>query len=52
VLSKIHNWELLSQIIPFGVPPPEPGDWMLEGLKYRDRWESRLLRTESWSPMK
>jgi len=52
VLSKIHNWEVLSLIIPFGVPPAQPGDWMLEGLKYRDRWESRLLRTESWSPIK
>jgi hypothetical protein len=52
VLSKIHNWELLSNIIPFGVPPSQPGQWMQEGLKYRDRWESKLLRTESWSPIK
>lgn len=52
VLSKIHNWETLSLIIPYGVPPANPGEWMMEGLKYRDRWESRLLRTESWSPMK
>jgi len=52
VLSKIHNWELLSQIIPYGVPPSRPEDWMNAGLKYRDRWESKLLRTESWSPLK
>ena len=52
VLSKIHNWELLSQIIPYGVPPSRPEDWMNAGLKYRDRWESKLLRTEPCSPLK
>lgn len=52
VLSKIHKWELLSQIIPYGVPPSRPEDWMMAGLKYRDRWESKLLRTEPWSPLK
>ncbi|MBE0480853.1 MAG: hypothetical protein IBX68_07730 [Dehalococcoidia bacterium] len=52
LLSKIHNWELFSFIITFGEPPPNPGDWMLEGLKYRDQWESKLLRTVSWSPMR
>ena len=52
VLSKIHNWELLSNIIPYGVPPSEPDQWMQAGLKYRDRWESKLLRTADWSPMK
>ena len=25
---------------------------MEEGLKYRDRWESKLLRPASWSPWK
>ena len=52
LLSKIHNWELFSFIITFGEPPPQPGEWMVEGLKYRDRWESKLLRTADWSPMK
>ncbi len=51
-LSKIHNWELYSFIITFGEPEPQPGEWMVEGLKYRDRWESKLLRTDKWSPMK
>jgi len=27
-------------------------EWMVEGLKYRDKWESKLLRTADWSPMK
>jgi len=25
---------------------------MIEGLKYRDKWESKILRTVDWSPMK
>lgn len=28
-----------------------PGTWMREALAYRDRWESRLLRTAAWSPL-
>jgi hypothetical protein len=24
---------------------------MYEALKYRDQWESRLLRTSAWSPL-
>jgi len=24
---------------------------MEEGLKHRDRWESKLLRTAAWSPL-
>ncbi len=27
-----------------------PGTWMHDALEVRDRWESRLLRTVSWSP--
>lgn len=27
-----------------------PGTWMHDALALRDRWESRLLRTSSWSP--
>jgi hypothetical protein len=27
-----------------------PGTWMHDALTVRDRWESRLLRTVSWSP--
>jgi hypothetical protein len=28
-----------------------PGTWMHDALKVRDDWESRLLRTTSWSPL-
>ena len=27
-----------------------PGRWMLDALDLRDQWQSRLLRTSSWSP--
>jgi hypothetical protein len=27
------------------------GSYMFEALKYRDQWESRLLRTSDWSPL-
>jgi hypothetical protein len=28
-----------------------PGSWMVEGLKLRDTWTSRLVRSVSWSPI-
>ena len=28
----------------------KPGRWMLDALSLRDQWQSRLLRTASWSP--
>jgi hypothetical protein len=27
-----------------------PGTWMHDALSLRDRWESKLLRTATWSP--
>jgi len=27
------------------------GSYMFEALKYRDQWQSRLLRTSDWSPL-
>ena len=29
----------------------KPGRWMLDALELRDQWQSRLLRTSSWSPL-
>ena len=29
----------------------QPGTWMHDALDVRDRWESKLLRTASWSPL-
>ncbi len=52
LLQKILNWEAFSHLLTSGERPSRPGDWMQEGLKYRDRWESKLLRPASWSPLR
>jgi hypothetical protein len=31
-------------------PDVWPSRYMHGGLRYRDQWESRLLRTSTWSP--
>jgi hypothetical protein len=40
---------LLTTEIPF--EHRAPGTWMHDALRVRDDWESRLLRTASWSPL-
>jgi hypothetical protein len=44
LLQKILDWPAFSKLLTEGERPSQPGDWMQEGLKYRDRWESKLLR--------
>ncbi len=50
LLQKIRDWPAFSRLLTQGERPSRPGDWMEEGLKYRDRWESKLLRPTAWSP--
>jgi hypothetical protein len=50
LLQKIENWKLFSHLLTAGERPVQPGDWMVEGLRFRDQWESKLLRTTEWSP--
>jgi len=50
LLQKIHDWERFSHLLTQGEGPAAKGEWMEEGLKHRDRWESKLLRTARWSP--
>ena len=50
LLQKILDWEAFSRLLTSGERPARGGDWMQEGLKYRDRWESKLLRPATWSP--
>lgn len=52
LLQKILNWDAFSHLLTSGERVSRPGDWMQEGLKYRDRWESKLLRPASWSPLR
>jgi len=50
LLQRILDWPAFSRLLTEGERVPQPGEWMIEGLKYRDRWESKLLRTAAWSP--
>ena len=50
LLQKVLNWEAFAHLLTAGERPSQPGEWMQEGLKYRDRWESKLLRPATWSP--
>jgi NIPSNAP len=50
LLQKILDWPAFSHLLTQGERPSRPGEWMEEGLKYRDRWESKLLRPAAWSP--
>lgn len=50
LLQKILDWPAFSRLLTQGEQPSRPGDWMGEGLKFRDRWESKLLRPAEWSP--
>jgi len=50
LLQKIENWDLFSRLLTRGEQGAQRGGWMVEGLRYRDRWESKLLRCATWSP--
>jgi hypothetical protein len=43
----------LTHLLTTELPPEHrrPGTYMAEALKFRDQWESKLLRTSSWSPL-
>jgi hypothetical protein len=41
-------WLLENEVAP---EHRQPGSWMHDALEVRDDWESRLLRTVSWSPL-
>jgi hypothetical protein len=50
LLQRILDWPAFSHLLTDGERPSRPSEWMQEGLKYRDRWESKLLRPATWSP--
>ena len=54
LMQKILNYALLRNLIaePERYDPDSwPGSYMHGGLALRDQWESKLLRTASWSPL-
>ena len=52
MVTWIANPPAISNLLAQGNPrvAPEPGSWMAEGLKLRDTWVSRLVRSVDWSP--
>ncbi len=52
LLQKILDWDAFARLLTSGERPAQPHDWMQQGLKYRDRWESKLLRPAEWSPIR
>jgi hypothetical protein len=50
LLQKILDWPRFTELLAKGEQGAQRAGWMVEGLKYRERWESKLLRCTSWSP--
>jgi hypothetical protein len=50
--QKVVQPERLERLLCNEVPAQfvRPGSWMHDALELRDQWQSRLLRTVSWSP--
>lgn len=53
LMQKVRDEQALLRLLTTEVPERfrAPGTFMHEALAYRDRWESKLLRTVSWSPL-
>jgi hypothetical protein len=51
--QKIGNPETVLHLLTSDLAPEmrQPGTYMYDSLKYRDQWESKLLRTSKWSPL-
>lgn len=52
-IDPSDDYAALVHLLTTDIPPERrgPGTYMSEALKYRDQWESRLLRTSAWSPL-
>ena len=53
LMQKVLDHDALLRLLTTEVPLAfrQPGMFMYEALGYRDRWESKLLRTAAWSPL-
>jgi len=53
LMQKIVNNQVLMHLLTHDTDPAhrQPGQFMHDALAYRDSWESKLLRTSSWSPL-
>ena len=54
LMQKIMNFSTLGNLLTSVEkhdPATWPGSYMAKGLELRDQWESKLLRTSTWSPL-
>jgi hypothetical protein len=51
--QRVVNHKALLWLLAKDLPPSAtaPGTWMHDALEVRDQWESRILRSASWSPL-
>jgi hypothetical protein len=52
-ISPANDYATLVRLLTTDIAPERrgPGTYMFDALKYRDQWQSRLLRTSAWSPL-
>jgi hypothetical protein len=50
LLQRILDWPRFTELLAKGEQGTQRAGWMVKGLEYRDRWESKLLRCAPWSP--
>lgn len=50
LLQRILDWPRFTELLARGEQGAQRGGWMVEGLRFRERWESKLLRCARWSP--
>ena len=53
LMQRIHKLDRLAGLLAKDMDPAHrgPGTWMHDALAVRDQWESKLLRTSTWSPL-
>jgi hypothetical protein len=51
--QRVVNHQALLHLLAHDLDPAKtgPGTWMHDALAVRDTWESRILRSASWSPL-
>jgi hypothetical protein len=53
LMQKLSSIPRLIRLLTSDIPSEVtgPGSWMHEALELRDQWQSRLLRSATWSPL-
>ena len=53
LMQRVEHMEPLVRLLTTDLAEEmtQPGTWMHDALDYRDEWESKLLRSATWSPL-